>query len=103
MEALLSDGPDAAKDGFVKLDRAFHDAIAEAARSPRIAQILRQTVSTRVLSRIFDRYSGADFATSVAQHRTIVRAIAAGDSDWARSTMDSHIRSGQAAQRQRAS
>jgi DNA-binding GntR family transcriptional regulator len=101
MEALVGRGADAATEAYVKLDHAFHDAIASTARSPRIAQILRQTVSTRVLTNIFDRYSVADFGTSVAQHRTIVRAIASGDSDWAKSAMDTHIRSGQAAQRRR--
>ena len=87
---------------YIKLDQAFHDMIAAIARNPRIAQILKQTMSFRVLANIFEKYEPSDFATSLAQHRTIVGAIASGDSDWAQSAMSSHIRTGQAAHRRRA-
>ena len=87
---------------YIKLDQAFHDMIAAIARNPRIAQILKQTMSFRVLANIFEKYEQSDFATSIAQHRTIVSAIASGDSDWAQAAMGSHIRTGQAAHRRRA-
>lgn len=87
---------------YIKLDQAFHDMIAAIARNPRIAQILKQTMSFRVLANIFEKYEQSDFTTSIAQHRTIVSAIASGDSDWAQAAMGSHIRTGQAAHRRRA-
>lgn len=98
---LHRDEPDRSKE-YVALDQVFHDAIAAAARNPRITQILRQTMSVRVLSNIFSRYSPGDFENSLAQHRIILRAITERDVDWAQAAMGSHIRAGQAAQRIRA-
>ncbi len=101
MEAMLAQSPPDASEQYIKLDQAFHDAIAATARNPRIAQILRQTMSFRVLHNIFERYVPTDFATSLAQHKTIIGAIASGDPDWSRSAMTSHVRTGQAAQNRR--
>lgn len=99
METLIGARQYRAED-YVELDQAFHDQIAIMARNPRIYQILRQTMSFRLLANIFGRYEHDDFVTSLAQHHTIVRAISSGDPDWARSAMASHVRTGQAAQRQ---
>lgn len=98
MQDLIARGTPSSQD-YISLDQAFHDAIAGIARNPRITQILRQSMSVRVLANIFERYSPADFAVSLAQHGTILRAIATGDADWAQSAMGSHIRTGQAANR----
>ncbi|QGN55840.1 GntR family transcriptional regulator [Novosphingobium sp. Gsoil 351] len=102
MASLVEAGGAQEEVAYVKLDQAFHDTIAAMARNPRIAQILKQTMSFRVLANIFGAYEPGDFATSLAQHRTIVGAIASRDADWAQSAMGSHIRTGQAAHRRHA-
>jgi DNA-binding GntR family transcriptional regulator len=101
MALLRSDDPERA-ERYVMLDQAFHDAIAATARNPRISQILRQTMSIRVLANIFEKYEVDDFTTSMTQHRTIVGAIASGDAEWAQSAMGNHIRTGRAAHRRKA-
>ena len=103
LENLLAteESPDTAE--YIRLDQAFHEEIARIARNPRIAQILRQTISIPVLANVFERYDPADFAISIAQHGTILRAIESGDSDWAKSAMGTHIRTGRATQRKRKS
>ena len=99
MEALLRDGRDNGSFAYAKLDQAFHDRIAQAARNPRVAQILRQTVSLRLLANLMEQYIPLDFNASLVQHRMIVQAIAAGDMEWAQSAMGNHIRTGRAAGR----
>lgn len=102
MATLLATADPDRAERYVKLDHAFHDAIAATARNPRISQILRQTMSIRVLANIFEKYDTSDFATSMTQHRTIVGAIASGDPEWAQSAMGNHIRTGRAAHRRAA-
>lgn len=97
MQGMLDDGGAARSSEYAKLDQMLHDAIAAAARNPRIAQILRQAVSLRLLTNVMAQYADDDFSGSLAQHRQIVRAIAAGDAEWAQTAMASHVRSGRAA------
>lgn len=99
MEALLQSEASNSAIAYAKLDQSFHDRIAETARNPRVAQILRQTVSLRLLANLMERYVPRDFNASLIQHRMIVQAIAAGDSDWAQTAMGNHIRTGRAAGR----
>ncbi len=99
METLLHSEAGSGSIAYAKLDQAFHDRIAQAARNPRVAQILRQTVSLRLLANLMEHYVPRDFNASLTQHRMIVQAIAAGDSEWAQSAMGNHIRTGRAAGR----
>ena len=89
-------------DEYARLDQKLHDAIAATARNPRIAQILRQAVSLRLLNNVMAHYADDDFSSSLAQHRQVVRAIATGDAEWAQTAMASHVRSGRAAGRRTA-
>lgn len=98
MEALLA-YPTQLSEKYPLLDRHFHEQLANAARSPRISTVLQQTVNFRLLTNVFQSYAPVDIATSVAQHRNILRAIEAGNPDWAASAMRTHIRTGQAVKR----
>ncbi len=97
METLLEGKGNDSTVAYAKLDQAFHDQIAQTARNPRIGQILRQTISLRLLANVMGHYAPIDFNGSLAQHRMIADAIAAGDADWAQTAMSSHIRTGRAA------
>lgn len=79
---------------YMKLDHAFHDTLTTMARSERIKKILQQTISLRLLVNVFDQYKPEDFETSRTQHRAIYNAVSSRNPDWARSAMDSHIRTG---------
>lgn len=92
MGALLDSGNEAS--GYVHLDHAFHDQLSTMARSKRVAQILRQTVSFRLLAKLFQAYEPVDFATSYNQHITILQAIEKKDAVWATAAMQSHIMTG---------
>lgn len=96
--AALLDGPDDDRAvAYARLDQAFHDRIAQAARNPRMARILRQTVNLRLLTNVMHQYRAEDFASSLAQHRMIAKAIASREEEWARSAMSNHIRASRAA------
>ena len=101
MDTLLQAKANSGSFAYAKLDQAFHDRIAQAARNPRVAQILRQTVSLRLLANLMEHYVPLDFSASLTQHRMIVQAVAAGDSEWAQIAMGNHIRAGRAAGRRR--
>ena len=91
MEQVLATEDKALAAEFARLDQAFHDRIASAARNRRIASILRQTVSLRLLANLMARYRKSDFKASVAQHREIVAQIARGDAEAARAAMQGHV------------
>ena len=86
-------------DAYLDLDQKFHEAIANLAGNPRLASLRRQTLTPRVLTEAFTGYAPEHYAQSLAQHRTIVQAIAAGDADWAASAMRSHILTGRGTRR----
>ena len=92
MGELLESGDEAS--GYVHLDHAFHNQLSMMARSKRIGQILRQTVSFRLLAKLFQAYEPVDFSTSYNQHITILRAIEKRDAVWATAAMQSHIMTG---------
>lgn len=96
MEAALAGTPPMSDhpSDYVRLDQAFHERLSAMARSKRVTQLLRQTVSFRVLINVFRAYENVDFATSLAQHKTILRAIEIGDAEWASASMRSHIMTG---------
>ena len=69
------------------------------ADNTRLAAILQQTMTARVLSQAFTRYEIDAYRRSLNQHATILDAIEAGDSEWASNAMRTHILSGRHAGR----
>ena len=102
MEALLEGGEEdgaALTASYASLDQAFHARIAEAARNSRIAAMLQQTVSMRLLSNVMTQYALEDFRRSLSCHHEIIEAIRKGDPDLAREAMRRHVGSGREAGR----
>lgn len=81
MQKAVDAGP-ARHAAYIQLDRDFHEHLSAIARNRRVSDMLRQAVSFRVLLDVFTDYDSPDFATSLAQHRTILSAIEARDADW---------------------
>ncbi len=77
---------------FLTANRAFHEAIVEAADSPRLAQMLAKLVEAPVVLRTARTYSPQDLRQSARDHDELVAAFAARDPDWARAVMGSHLR-----------
>lgn len=82
--------PDVAR--FLDANRAFHEAIVDAADSPRLGQLLGRLVEAPVVLRTARTYSQSDLLQSARDHDELVAAFAARDPDWARAVMGSHLR-----------
>jgi len=82
--------PDVAS--FLEANRAFHEAIIEAADSPRLGQLLAQLIEAPVVLRTARTYSQGDLRQSARDHDELLAAFAARDADWARAVMGSHLR-----------
>ncbi|WFL76318.1 GntR family transcriptional regulator [Altererythrobacter arenosus] len=91
MEEVLGGKGDKKVMAFARLDHEFHNAISDIARNARIAQIINQTISLRLLTNVMDEYSDEDFARSIADHRDIVAALAKGDEGAAANAMSRHV------------
>ena len=77
---------------FLEANRAFHEAIIDAAHSPRLGQMLAKLVEAPVVLRTARTYSPEDLHQSARDHDELVAAFAAHDPDWARAVMGSHLR-----------
>jgi DNA-binding GntR family transcriptional regulator len=75
--------------GFAELDAAFHDAIAQASRSPLIADTLRRFRAHTHSYRLYFRQGIAGHA--VDEHREVLAAIERRDPDAAAAAMRGHL------------
>ncbi|QJD16512.1 FadR/GntR family transcriptional regulator [Paracoccus sanguinis] len=90
MEAATTDRPAA-----IRLDAAFHRAIAGATGNPVLVNLTSDVFDKR-LTPLFDRLAGhfegpGTWRVALAEHRAIRDAIAAGDPDAARAAMRRHL------------
>ena len=79
-------------EGFDRLNAEFHAVIAAAAESPRLEKILAS--SLELPASIFNRYSEpveARTRRTHAQHREILAALKARNSEWAQAAMNAHL------------
>jgi DNA-binding GntR family transcriptional regulator len=88
--AIELPAPDVAQ--FLGANRSFHDAIIEAAASPRLGQMLARLVEAPVVLRTARTYSLEDLRQSARDHDELIAAFAARDPEWARAVMGSHLR-----------
>lgn len=82
--------PDIAR--FLDANRQFHEAVTEAAQSPRLQQILSMLVEQPVVLHTAREYSVADLVQSARDHDELIAAFRARDPNWARAVMGSHLR-----------
>jgi DNA-binding GntR family transcriptional regulator len=89
-EAVAPEQPDIAR--FLDANRQFHEAVTEAAQSPRLGQILAMLVEQPVVLHTAREYSVEDLKQSARDHDELIAAFRARDRRWARSVMGSHLR-----------
>jgi DNA-binding GntR family transcriptional regulator len=89
-DAIAQTPPDVAR--FLEANRCFHEAIVDAADSPRLGQMLGRLVEAPVVLRTARTYSLEDLKQSARDHDELIAAFAARDPDWARAVMGSHLR-----------
>jgi DNA-binding GntR family transcriptional regulator len=89
-QAIAQSVPDVAR--FLEANRCFHEAIVDAADSPRLGQMLGRLVEAPVVLRTARTYSLEDLKQSARDHDELIAAFAARDPDWARAVMGSHLR-----------
>ncbi|WP_245888186.1 GntR family transcriptional regulator [Geodermatophilus tzadiensis] len=86
-----SPGPGQDLDALVPLNRAFHDRLVALAGHPALAAALAAAIHPPIVRRNFLTYDEESLRRSLAHHGEIVAALRAGDPDWARAVMTSHI------------
>jgi DNA-binding GntR family transcriptional regulator len=84
-------GPGQDLDALVPLNRAFHDRLVALAAHPTLATALAAAIHPPIVRRNFLTYDEASLRRSLAHHGEIVAALRAGDPEWARAVMTSHI------------
>lgn len=89
-EAVEAEPPDIVR--FLDANRIFHEIITRAAHSPRLAQVLAMLVEQPVVLRTARNYSIEDLKQSARDHDELIAAFRAGDPEWARAVMASHLR-----------
>lgn len=78
-------------EAIAEVNNRFHRGILAACGNSRMEDLLSAIVEVPITIRTFRHYSRADLRRSAAQHHDLVTALAAGDGDWARSVMATHI------------
>lgn len=74
-----------------RLNNELHAAVAAAARSPRLEELLLQLVNATLVLRTFERYSPDALERSRRQHHDLVLAVRARNPELAAATMSAHV------------
>lgn len=91
MEEVIATHPPAFRQAVVEANQAFHEAIIDAAESPRLTQILAHVSDPPLLRSTFDTYTDEDLARSMRHHRELIAAFRARDGARARAIMQAHV------------
>lgn len=79
-------------DRFFELNATFHGIIVDASRNTKLRDMYRQLVEQMGRYRMRSLSLRGSLKRSIAEHKTILRAIAAGDADRAAHLLSEHIR-----------
>jgi DNA-binding GntR family transcriptional regulator len=91
MQAHVPPRDEADYRAITEANGAFHNLILIASRSPRLEAILSLVVNLALVARTFHNYDETAIRRSAAHHIEIADAICAGDPDWARVAMQTHL------------
>lgn len=96
MDRLVNAGIETAKakQQLTRLNERFHEAVLQAAHSPRLAALATQVISLPLLYRTFDIYDHSEILRSMAHHKELLDAFSARDPVWAESIMRAHLSAG---------
>ena len=79
-------------DGFFEANAAFHETFVDASGNRRLTETYRQLVEQMGRYRRRSLALRGSLERSIAEHRTILRAVAAGDAERAAHLLSEHIR-----------
>ena len=79
-------------EGFFAANAAFHGTIVAASRNTKLQDMYRQLVEQMGRYRMRSLALRGSLRRSIAEHKTILRAIAAGDAERAAHLLSEHIR-----------
>jgi DNA-binding GntR family transcriptional regulator len=82
------------RDAFFATNERFHMALLEIAGNRWAVQVVQDLRKMMKLNRHHSLFKQGRLEDSLAEHRTLMQALADGDSEAARRTMQAHFRSG---------
>ena len=92
MERLVKDGHNtSASDAYHRLNLEFHDQLVLLAGNRKLINLYRRLVNELSLFRRQNLADGGQIPVSVAEHRAILKSIAAGDADTAGRALRAHV------------
>jgi phosphonate utilization transcriptional regulator len=92
MERLVKDGHNtSASETYHRLNLDFHDQLVLLAGNRKLITLYRRLVNELSLFRRLNLADGGQIPVSVAEHRAILKAIAAGDADAAGLALRAHV------------
>ena len=97
--AMKADTPPRDKAAYQRLteaNEAFHRAIVNAARSPRLTALMTTALDVGMVVRTYSMFSDRDLMRSLNHHEEIIQAIEARQPKWASSIMSAHLLAGAA-------
>lgn len=97
--AMKVDTPPRDKAAYQRLteaNEAFHRAIVNAARSPRLTALMATALDVGMVVRTYSMFSDKDLMRSLNHHEEIIQAIEARAPKWASSIMSAHLLAGAA-------
>lgn len=99
MERRLEVGGDADISEISQLNLQFHRSVHSASGNRLLGVLLTGVIRLPLVIHSFRNYSPDEMRRSLAHHREIAAAIAAGESAWAESVMHSHVHAAHASLR----
>lgn len=78
-------------EDLTALNNKFHQLVATAARNRYVKLIVPRMIDVPLVHQTFERYPTDQLAVSMQAHEQLVRALRAGDPDWAKAVMRAHI------------
>jgi DNA-binding GntR family transcriptional regulator len=93
MDRLIPEREGPAVGTLNTIHRQFHEAILDAAHSPRLTNLVSAVVQMPLTQRTFRRYTEEGIRRSRIHHRELLSALRAHDPDWAAAVMHAHLHS----------
>jgi DNA-binding GntR family transcriptional regulator len=97
MERLLAEGGPANYKRISELAVQFHSDLHQVAGNRQLISILPGLNRIPLVRAANQQRTHDQLARSLAQHREMLEAIAAGDAEWAEAVMRAHVRAGRTA------
>ncbi len=79
---------------LTELNNSFHSTLIESSGNERLKAVVESIVQVPLVRQTFARYNQAELALSMGHHHEMVRAVEAGDPQWAEAVMRAHLRAG---------